>query len=109
MLAIAFLALGPEKFPSAARGFLKLLNELRSLFKEVKTEVDQAAGEAKRQISESQKEIQKLAEEPLEGPALEELNRELAAPEESGASGSGGSSGPAPAAPDEAPGRGKNQ
>ena len=47
---IAFLVFGPKQFPTVARSFVKLLNELRMAFSEVKTEFDSAQNEAQKHI-----------------------------------------------------------
>ena len=38
LILIAFLVFGPEQFPVVAKNFIKLLNELRRAFTEVKSE-----------------------------------------------------------------------
>ena len=38
LLVIAFLIFGPQQFPIVVKNFIKILNELRSAFTEVKSE-----------------------------------------------------------------------
>lgn len=40
ILLIAFLVIGPKQFPAVAKNFIKLLNELRSGFSDIKSEWD---------------------------------------------------------------------
>ena len=50
LVLIAFLVFGPKQFPSVARNFVKLLNELRMAFTEVKTEFYNTQNEAQKHI-----------------------------------------------------------
>ena len=99
LLAIAFLALGPEKFPAAMRSFLRLINELRGAFGEVKKEISAAAEDAKRQISESEKEIKKLTEDPLSGFSSEGPKTNPAFSDEAGRKGGGAAAAPSGGGP----------
>ena len=50
LILIAFLIFGPQQFPHVAKNFIKLLNELRTAFTEVKSEFYDVQTEARKQI-----------------------------------------------------------
>ena len=47
---IAFLVFGPQQFPIVARNFIKIFNELRQAFTDVKTEFYDVETEVQKQI-----------------------------------------------------------
>ena len=49
LVVIAFLVFGPHQFPHVARNFIKIFNELKRAWMEVKSEFDQAETEGKKQ------------------------------------------------------------
>jgi len=52
LILIAFLVFGPERFPAVAKNFIKLLNELRRAFTEVKSEFYDVQTEAEKQFQQ---------------------------------------------------------
>lgn len=61
---VAFLVFGPEQFPSLARSFLKLLNELKAGFSDVQSEFDNLEDEVQKEFhnikAEAEKELNLL-------------------------------------------------
>ena len=55
---IAFLVFGPKQFPTVAKNFLQFLNELKSSFKQVKTELKDVESDAREYIDKIQEESQ---------------------------------------------------
>ena len=49
---IAFLVFGPKQFPLVVKNFIKLLNELRMAFMDVKTEFYDVQTEAQKQVQQ---------------------------------------------------------
>ena len=49
---IAFLVFGPQQFPLVAKNFIKLLNELRRAFTDVKTEFSDIETEVQNQVQQ---------------------------------------------------------
>ena len=50
---VAFLILGPEEFPKIARMVLKLLNDLKNSFSDVKKEIDSVEKKIEKKVKES--------------------------------------------------------
>ena len=64
---VAFLVFGPQQFPSVMKNFIKILNELRTAFTEVKSEFYDIQAEADKQIYEIKDKLEKefkMIEEP---------------------------------------------
>ena len=79
---IAFLVFGPVEFPKVARSFMKVFNELRRDFSQVKTElynVQEEAGQNIRQITDH---IQKDWQKELTGKSALKTQKPLKKPEE---------------------------
>ncbi len=70
---IAFLVFGPEQFPVAAKNFIKLLNELRQAFTDVKSSFDDTQTSAEKRL----REITNLADKDIE-PIKSALKKEWA-------------------------------
>ena len=52
LILIAFLIFGPQQFPTVAKNFIKILNEIKNAFTEVKSEFYDIQTEANKQIHE---------------------------------------------------------
>ena len=59
LILIAFLIFGPQQFPTVMKNFIKILNELRSAFTEVKSEFHDVQAEANKQIHQIKDNLEK--------------------------------------------------
>ncbi|MCZ0932325.1 MAG: twin-arginine translocase TatA/TatE family subunit [Oligoflexia bacterium] len=67
LILIAFLIFGPQQFPTVMKNFIKILNELKSAFTEVKSEFYDVQTEADKQFHQIKDKLEeefKLIEEP---------------------------------------------
>lgn len=59
LLLVAFLVFGPKQFPFIVKNFIKLLNELKSAFTDIKSEFYDVQAEANKHIHQIQDKFQK--------------------------------------------------
>ena len=71
LVLLAFLVFGPQQFPTVAKNFIKLLNELKAAFTEVKSEFYDVQTEANKQIYQIKEQLEEelsLTQEKKEEP-----------------------------------------
>ena len=59
LILVAFLVFGPQQFPIVAKNFVKLLNELKMAFTEVKSEFYDVQTETNKQIQQITEKLEK--------------------------------------------------
>ncbi|MCY4321835.1 MAG: twin-arginine translocase TatA/TatE family subunit [Bdellovibrionaceae bacterium] len=59
LILVAFLVFGPKQFPLIAKNFIKLLNELKTAFFDIRSEIYDVKTEANKQIHQIQDNFQK--------------------------------------------------
>lgn len=59
LILVAFLVFGPQQFPIVAKNFVKILNELKMAFTEVKSEFYDVQTEADKQIQQITENLEK--------------------------------------------------
>ena len=70
---IAFLILGPRQFPSVLKNFIKILNELRAVFTEIKSEIYDVQTTAEKELYQIKNQLEKDLKS-LEEPKREETS-----------------------------------
>ena len=59
LVLVAFLVFGPQQFPTVAKNFIKILNELRMAFTEVKSEFYDVQTETSKQFQQITEKLEK--------------------------------------------------
>ena len=59
LILIAFLIFGPQQFPVVLKNFIKILNELKNAWTEVKSDIYDVQTEANKQIYQIKNKIEK--------------------------------------------------
>ncbi len=62
---VAFLVLGPEEFPKAARKFVRVINSLKTTFLDLKTEMNEIKQETEESFFKVKEEIKEVVQKPI--------------------------------------------